>query len=140
MPSRTLEEIEGVVYPEPEWNLGKQCNLVRKKPIDELTVADISLLTRQNESHAILVPMAISILEREPMAEGDNYPGELLMAVLGVKKPFWEEQSDLAAKVMAVANRVYETVRQTKPMETGGTEHRLMAEIEWFRQKCAKVL
>jgi len=140
MPGKTLEEIEGFVWPEQEWDLGKRCNLVRKKPIDELTIADIALLTRQNASHATLVPMAISILEREPMAEGDLYPGELLMAVLGVKQHFWEAQPDLAAKVMAIANRVYEIVRQTKPMETGGTEHLLMAEIEWFRQKCAKVL
>lgn len=36
----------------------------------------------QRESASVLLPRALDVLERNPLAEGDYYPGDLLVAVL----------------------------------------------------------
>ena len=138
MSGRTLEELDGVVWREPEWDLGKRCNALRKKPLVQFTPGDLRLLLNQNESLEILVPMAIAILERDPMVDGEFYPGDLLLAVLRVNPPFWVEQPALAARLLTIADGVDAIVRQVTPMATGGTEHQLITYIDAFRETCGR--
>ena len=43
----------------------------------------------QQISLRYLIPRAITILEANPLAEGDMYPGDLLSAVLHTDKTYW---------------------------------------------------
>ena len=65
------DELEGNAWNPPEYEatLVTTCHRLRKVPIGQ----QIGLLW--------LVPLALSVVEREPMAEGDCYPGDLLAAL-----------------------------------------------------------
>ena len=45
------------------------------------------------------MPIAIEILERDPLTQGDFYPGDLLGNVLRVDPSFWDEHPDYRRRV-----------------------------------------
>ncbi|MBI3723001.1 hypothetical protein HY251_03460 [bacterium] len=94
---RSLEELEGVRWGEATFPsyLAKRCHRLRTKPLGELTVEDLRIMIGQEIGLRHLVPMAIEVLTREPLAEGDFYPGDLLKSVLSVPPSFWEENACL---------------------------------------------
>ena len=52
---------------------------------------------------AHLIPRALALLAVDPLAEGDNCPGDLLLSVLESEQQFWEQQPELLAKAISVA-------------------------------------
>lgn len=46
-----------------------------------------------------LVPLALDVLEQDPLAEGDFYPGDLLRNVCRVPDSYWAEHPDQAARL-----------------------------------------
>jgi hypothetical protein len=62
----------------------RRCHALRTKPIDELAVEDLRLMIQQQIGLQYLVPIALQNLRENPLAEGDLYPGDLLVAVLRV--------------------------------------------------------
>jgi hypothetical protein len=57
-------------------------------------VEELRLLIGRQQSLRRYVPLAIEILEVNPLAEGDYYPGDLLHAVLGVDGNYWHAHRD----------------------------------------------
>ena len=55
-----------------------------------------------------LVPLALEILEQDPLACGDLYPGDLLGRVLSVGPEFWTSEPELRSRAEAVLARVRE--------------------------------
>ena len=53
-----------------------------------------------------LIPLAIDVLEAEPLAKGDSYPGDLLHAVLGVGQEFWSGEHELHARTRTVLDQL----------------------------------
>jgi hypothetical protein len=51
----------------------------------------------------VLVPLALARLEVNPLAEGDFYPGDLLVAVLRVAPAYWQSHPDEAARLRTIA-------------------------------------
>jgi hypothetical protein len=49
-----------------------------------------------------LVPLAVARLDREPLAEGDFYPGDLLAAVLRVPAEYWTAHPGQRRRLRAV--------------------------------------
>lgn len=80
----TLEEVEGEVRGEPEFDshLVLTCHALRKKELDQFTTEDLRIMVGQTISMPILLPRAIVVLERDPLAEGHLFPGDLLSALL----------------------------------------------------------
>jgi hypothetical protein len=80
---RTLESLEGVVWPPPDFHshLVNTVHRLRKKPIDEFTTEELRIVIGQGEGFKYLLPLALDILEADPLAEGDFYPGDLFVAV-----------------------------------------------------------
>jgi hypothetical protein len=70
-----------------------------------LTVEDLRILLGQNVGVAILSPIAIDRLESDPLAEGDFYPGDLLVAALQLDLRDLPEQ---ARRLRAMADRLDE--------------------------------
>jgi hypothetical protein len=51
-----------------------------------------------------LVPLALDILEHDPLAEGDCYPGDLLMSLVSAE-PFMASSPELLERVLDVVDR-----------------------------------
>src|SRR6516162_957390 len=105
MAGKTLDELEGVVWDVPAGSsrLVITCQRLRSKPIDEFSVEDLRIMISQGIGPQYLVPQAVAILGREPLAEGDYYPGDLLVAVIGAA--WLQGHADWLAKVIRVVKR-----------------------------------
>lgn len=90
--SGTIEEIEGVREPNPGPDatfLIRRCLALRRKPLSEFTTEDLRIMLGQRIAVPILLPMAVTVLAGNPLAEGDYYPGDLLYAVVRLPEPAW---------------------------------------------------
>jgi hypothetical protein len=67
---------------------------VATSPQSQLSVEDLRLLIGRDQSLSRYVPQAIDLLEENPLAEGDYYPGDLLHAVLDVDVNYWRAHRD----------------------------------------------
>jgi CDI immunity proteins len=74
----------------------------RRTPLCELGTEGLRELIGQQVSMDILVPLALPVLERDPRAAGDLYPGDLLSAVLLAKRGFWPAHPELAERVVGI--------------------------------------
>ncbi|MFF5079446.1 contact-dependent growth inhibition system immunity protein [Actinoplanes sp. NPDC000266] len=106
---QSLEEIEGKAWGEPPADASRLMATVytlRRQPVGTLGVEGLRVLIGQKEGLETLVPLALDELERDPLAEGDFYPGDLLAAVVRAPHSYWERHTDQAARLRAVARAV----------------------------------
>src|SRR5262245_62623721 len=106
MLGKTLDELEGVVWGEPTFDsyLVTTCHRLRTKPVDEFSVEDLRIMIGQQIGLPHLMPLAIPVLEREPLAEGDFYPGDLLSNVIGAVE-WLRANPEWLARVIRVTER-----------------------------------
>lgn len=62
---------------------------LRRKPLAEFTVGDLRIMLGQEIGVPALLPLALQVLLRDPFAEGDYYPGDLLANVLRLPESAW---------------------------------------------------
>jgi len=103
---QTLDQLEGDRWAEPKWDsyLVTECHRLRTKPIGEFTVEDLRIMIGQHIGLPHLVPRALEILEREPLAEGDYYPGDLLIS-LARAEAFVASSPELLKRRLDVVDR-----------------------------------
>jgi len=89
---KTLEQLENDTWSEPtsESHLVTTCHRLRKVSLGEYDVEDFRIMIGQNIGLPYLIPLALDILNDNPLAEGDYYPGDLLKSVLTVDGEFWQ--------------------------------------------------
>ncbi|MEV6321404.1 contact-dependent growth inhibition system immunity protein [Nocardia sp. NPDC051787] len=107
--SLTLEQIDGVVWPPPPSDatrLMKTVHALRRKMIRALSVEDLRTLLGQREGVGVLVPRTLDLLEQDPLAEGDYYPGDLLVATLQISEDYWTVNSSSAVRLRSVVQRL----------------------------------
>jgi CDI immunity proteins len=106
MPSKTLDQLEGDVWGDPTFNsyLVTTCHRLRTKPVDAFSVEDLRIMIGQKIGLPHLVPLAVPVLEREPLAEGDFYPGDLLANVIGAVE-WLQSNPEWLARVIRVTER-----------------------------------
>jgi hypothetical protein len=85
-----------------------------KKPLEKLTAGDLFILLSQRASlgkdAAYLLALAVEQVEKDPLALGRSYPGELHTALGFLDGELWADQPDLACRwtatlIAAAANR-----------------------------------
>jgi hypothetical protein len=104
-----LSELEGVVWEEPSFDsqVVRESHRLRLVPLRELTVEDLRFLIGQEIGLTYIVPLAIERLEGNPFIQGDYYPGDLLVSVLGTSENFWTLHGDLHLRMRRiVANAI----------------------------------
>jgi hypothetical protein len=109
METRSLEEIEDDYWGDPPANATRLIETVhglRRRPVRSLETEDLRVLVGQKVGLAALLPLAIDRLEEDPMAEGDYYPGDLLVAVLRVPRDYWAGHPEQYVRVNAVVERL----------------------------------
>ncbi|MFE6865789.1 contact-dependent growth inhibition system immunity protein [Kitasatospora sp. NPDC057692] len=100
----SLEALEGVRWPAPPADATRliaTAHALRRRPVADLAVEDLRLLIGQGIGLPHLLPRAVDLLCRDPWAEGDLYPGDLLAAVLRCEPDVRTERPDLAARLAA---------------------------------------
>ena len=82
----TLEQLEKDVWPEPDFlsHVVVTCHNLRKKRLAEFTHEDLRIMIGQSIGLDHLLPKALDILDKDPLAAGDFYDGDLLRAILRV--------------------------------------------------------
>ncbi|MFI6169968.1 contact-dependent growth inhibition system immunity protein [Nocardia sp. NPDC051052] len=104
-----MEQIEATSWPDPPTDatrLVKTVHALRRKPIRELTPEDLRVLIRQHEGVPALLPRALELLAQDPLTEGDYYPGDLLVAVLGIPSSHWSGNSITAAPITEIIQNI----------------------------------
>jgi hypothetical protein len=109
MENRSLEQIEGDAWGDPPADATKLMTTVhelRRKPVDTLSPEDLRVLIGQKVGLDALVPLALSRLERDPLLEGDYYPGDVLVSVLKVPEDYWSAHPQQLLDVKRVIESV----------------------------------
>lgn len=106
----TIEQLERDVWPDPRPGVSllvRRCTELRRKPLAEFTVEDLRIMLGQEIGVPALLPRAIRVLLRDPLAEGGYYPGDLLSNVLRLPDSAW---SSLRAERKRLASVLLELV------------------------------
>lgn len=106
--SLSLEQIENDPWgdaPTGATRVVVTTHALRRVPLAALTVEDLRLLIGQHTALTVLVPLALDSLEKDPLIEGDLYPGDLLSAVLQVPADYWTGHDRESTRMRAVAQR-----------------------------------
>lgn len=103
--TKSLEELEGFSLGVPDFdsNLVYRCHDLWSVPLKDMSDEDLRLLIGQQTSLPILVPIAVAALRHDPLAEGDLYPGALLLSVIRADRKFWETNAALSAEVQSIS-------------------------------------
>ena len=91
--SPSLEQLENDYWgiPTGESYLITTCCQLRQKPLRDFTPEDLRIMIGQNISLPHLIPLALAVLKQNILAQGDFYPGDLLVNVLRSDPQFWKQ-------------------------------------------------
>jgi hypothetical protein len=115
---RTLDTVDPPAWgpaPPDATPLIKRCHELRTKPLRDFTVEDLRIMIGQQVALNRLVPLALGGLRRDPLVEGDYYPGDLLASVLRVDAAFWERFPDLEVEL----RKLTKDLRERTALEPG---------------------
>ena len=102
---KSLEEIENSTWGNPPPDATRLISTVhalRRRPIGSLDIEGLRILLGQQVGVDALTPLALTRLEDDPLAEGDFYPGDLLVAVLRLPAGHWRARPDQLARLRKV--------------------------------------
>ena len=128
----TLEELDGEDWGTPSYDssLVKNCHRLRRVPLKDFRIEDLRIMIGQEIGLEYLLPLALVELEKDHLAEGDFYPGDLLKNVLGVSRAFWLQHPELKERMDAVvenAKTKLETLDESDELEAA-----LKADLDSF--------
>ena len=100
-----LEQCDWGDPPADATGLIERCYQYRRIPLCELADEHLRTLILQNISLPHLIPLAIAILDDNPLAAGDLNPGALLGTVLNADSKYWVAHPAERARVTAIVER-----------------------------------
>jgi len=82
--NRSLDELEGAPRDATAFDshLVQSCHALRTKPLQDFSPEDFRIMIGQNIGLPFLLPLALNILKDDPLAAGEYYESELLVAAL----------------------------------------------------------
>jgi hypothetical protein len=94
---KSLESLEKETWETPDESsyLITTCHALRKKQLKQFEIEDLRIMIGQDIGLKYLIPLAMQELEKNILAEGDFYKGDLLNAVLNSEVEFWKEEQVL---------------------------------------------
>jgi len=97
----TLDALDPPAWGPPTYpsSLVQTCHRLRQVPLDEFTPGDLRIMIGQDIGLQWLIPLALDVLEKDPLVEGTFYEGDLLVTVLQVESEFWATASPLQARL-----------------------------------------
>ncbi len=136
-PVQTIEELEGDVWGEPDFDshLVTTCHRLRKKPIGQFTIENLRIMIGQNIGTQYLMPRVLDELESDPFAEGDFYPGDLLQALIKLPHDYWREHGDHHRRALSAASRALDQMRAFREEEPYTSDKSLIERIQRFLER-----
>lgn len=117
----SLEELEGgkiLSVPEDSSYLVRTANELRKKKLMDFEIEDLRLMIGQNISLNYLLPLAIDVLNKDILAEGDFYPGDLLKNVLDVDESVWKVNNQLFRKIKELVLNNIDRINEAETIDS----------------------
>ena len=113
--SKNLNQLENVVWGEPEYTSGLviRCHKLRTKKVEDFTTEDLRLMIGQNIGSYYLVPFALRELNKNPLAEGNYYEGDLLENILKLDCEFWSMHTHFIEPLKAISNKAISLLETT---------------------------
>jgi hypothetical protein len=129
--ARTLEELEGEVWGEPEFksHVVEQSHMLRRVPLGSLSIEHLRLLVGQQVGLPWVLERAVQVLEANPLAEGDLYEGDLLAAVLSIPHHVLQRHPHLLERLWAVVERAAPSLQQRSSRDPWGAESEMLRSI-----------
>lgn len=90
--AKSIEQLEGDYWPEVGTEVSgliRRCHAYRKVPITALSNEQLRTLISQNIGTEFIISIILERLEENPLAEGDLYEGDLLVATARIAKETW---------------------------------------------------
>lgn len=114
----SLEQLENDIWPEPDVHttLIDTCHRLRRIPIDALSAGDVRMLLGQRIGVRHLVPVAIQLLNADPMLEATFYPGDLLTAVLRADANYYRGFPKLRNQLISIASRARRSISELEEL------------------------
>lgn len=103
--TRSIEQIEGSRWggPEPGSSpLVTDCLRLRQVPVGELSLGNMRRLLLQNIGSSVIIRRIIPLLQQDPLAEADCYPGDLLSALSHALIAGWKPEHEVTIAVGSV--------------------------------------
>lgn len=102
--SKSLEDLKGPLghHMGSDSYLESECRRLHSVPLPKLTVENLRLLVGQKIGLKHLVPIALDILEENPLVGGHFYPGDLLNSVALAPEHFWTSHPKLNNRLIEV--------------------------------------
>ena len=91
--------------------LVENCYKYRKIPIEDLNIEQLRLLISQNIGIEYIIGIVLKTLERNVIAEGDLYEGDLLNAVSKIPSEFWNENKTEFGIFKSIVERNSELIK-----------------------------
>src|SRR5215831_6025809 len=118
--TKSLKELEGTADPTTggeDWPsaLVSTCKRLYEKPLKDFTTEDLRIMIGQQIGLEFLVPIALERLAENPFAEGDFYPGDLLMTLLRLPAGYWHKQPDLRWELADIVQDAASTIDTLLP-------------------------
>ncbi len=134
MPGKTLDEMEGVAWGEPDYPSGLviRCHALRKKPLEEFSLDDIRVMIGQSISLPILVPLALQVLEVDPLVETRGTSGGLLSGVLNADRGSLANSLQLLERIRVVTERAARILQSGETDLDSQEQLQLMGRIEAY--------
>jgi hypothetical protein len=116
---KSLQELEQSDRGEPtcESYLVSTVHRSRRVPLRQFTVEDLRIMIGQNIGLRYLLPLAIEQLRKNPFAEGDFYPGDLLRNLLAADSEIWREHPEWHAEVSTIGRRALTRLHAPEPVD-----------------------
>ena len=105
--NKSLQDLDGKDWGQPDYesHLVIECHRLRRVPLREFAIENLRIMIGQHIGLDYLMPLALEHLRADPLAEGDYYSGDLLVAVLKAGRDFWCQHADYVAEVADIARR-----------------------------------
>lgn len=127
----SLTQIEGDDWGEPPEDatpMVEEVHRLRHVPLGELTTEDYRMLLLQRVSLGIMIPRALTVLERDPRMEGDMFEGDVLSSLLITNPEHWRAHPDQQARVEPIVAKFGEL-----DPEDPGHDY-LRDALAWYRE------
>lgn len=120
---KSLENLENIFCDktsEDEGYLINTCKNLRKKPLNDFSIEDLRIMIGQDIGLKYLIPLALEVLNKNILAEGDLYDGDLLKSVLLSNKEYWKTEVNNWNKMCEIFNKnKSEIEKEAQKYDTG---------------------
>jgi len=111
--NQSLDQLEHTQWSAPTQDTYVTSNVyrLRRLPLNQYRIEDLRLMIGQQIGAAFLVPLALDHLELDPLAKGDFYPGDLVVAVTRLPDAFWRAHAHLIPNALRAIDAAIARIR-----------------------------